>query len=312
MSRALIWSLLLCLLPGPALAQEAGEGEGPAAEAAGADPGSQPENAQASDQARAHFVEGIGAFEAHRYRDAIRAFSLAAQLVPSADLWFNIARAHEELSEYDLAIEHYQRYLRDRVDPPDREQVEAHIARLGARAEAERARQLARPTHGELRLTTSRSGADVQLDGASAGESPWSEPREIEAGRHGLSVSSEGFIPFHSELSVEPGMTTAAYADLVPETRYRTIGGDRIFTWIAFGLAAVSLGATIGLGVEAISRATQPEQLSWAAYSDGALAATIGLGILGVVLYFAEGAAVHTEQITVDDDAQPILRGAPQ
>ncbi len=106
-------SVLLLLTPALAWAQEDGDGEGDAH-----DEGASPEDPQAAQRARERFQAGMEHFEAHRYRDAIHEFELAASLVPSADIWFNIARAWEELREFEPAIEYYQRYLRDRVDPP--------------------------------------------------------------------------------------------------------------------------------------------------------------------------------------------------
>lgn len=266
--------------------------------------GPSPENLEATRQAREHFMAGVEHFTAHRYREAIQAFSLAAQLVPSADLWFNIARAHEELSELEEAVDYYRRYLRDRVDPPDRAEIERHIAVLEERAQAARDARRNQPTTGTLRLSANRDGADVELDGEPAGTAPWDEPREVAPGRHDLTVTREGFIPFRSEVTVEAGVPTAAYADLVPETRYRAIQADRIFTWIAWGLGAASLGVSIGLGVEAASRqANLGDARTWAAYSDAALGAAIGLGVVGLILYFAEGRSVGTERVTVTDDA---------
>lgn len=269
-----------------------------------------PENIEATRQARRHFLAGVEHFTAHRYRDAIRSFSLAAQLVPSADLWFNIARAHEELSEYDEAIEYYQRYLRDRVDPPDRADIERHIEDLRARAEREREARRTAPTTGTLRLAANREGAAIQLDGQDAGTSPWPEPRELAPGRHSLVVTREGYIPFRSEVSIEAGVPTAAYADLTPETRYRAIHADRVFTWIAWGLGVASLGVSIGLGVEAASREPNLDAMrEWAAYSDAALGAAIGLGVVGLILWFVEGRSVATERITAPEEADTRVRG---
>ncbi len=265
-----------------------------------------PENLEATREARQHFMEGVEHFSAHRYREAIRAFSLAAEQVPSADLWFNIARAHEELSEYEPAVDFYQRYLRDRVDPPDRDEVEQHIASLRERAEAEREARRTRPTTGTLRLTTNHEGAAIELDGQDAGRSPWAEPRQVEPGRHSLVVRREGYIPFRSEVSVEAGVPTTAYADLTPETRYRSIQADRIFTWVAWGLGVAALGTSIGLGVEAASRQSNlGDARTWAAYSDGLLGAAIGCAVVGLILWFAEGRSVGSERITVPDQDTP-------
>ncbi len=251
--------------------------------------------------ARQHFQNGVRFFSDHNYREAVREFHLAARATPSADIWFNIARAHEEMNELDEAIEHYQLYLRDRVDPPDRDQVEQRIAGLRERADAERQARRDRPTEGTLRVRSNVDGAAVQLRGSAVGNTPIEAPLSLPAGRHPLSVRSQGYIPFQSEIKVEPGVATAAYVELTPRTEYRAIRGDRIFCWIAGGLAVAALGVSIGLGVEASSR--QDESLSdareYAAYSDYALGASIGLGVAAFALYFLEGRSVGTERVTV-------------
>ncbi len=249
------------------------------------------QDADTACRARTEFEAGIAHFAARRFREAIHSFQVVAELVPSADIWFNIARAHEELGEWDQAIEHYRRYLRDRVDPPDRAQIEGRITSLEERAEAARA----------ARLTTATTGTlSVRVDERDVGTSPLADDLTLEPGRHALLVTREGYLPFRSDVGVEPGLRAAAYVDLEPETRYRAIAGDRIFTWVAFGLAAASLGVSIGLGVEAGSRQSGDiaSAREWGSYSDAVLGATIGLAALGVVLWFVEGRAVGTETIT--------------
>jgi len=292
--------LVVLTAAAPAYAQEDAE------QASEATPA--PEDLDATRAAREHFMTGLTRFRAHQYREAIQSFELAARLIRSADLSFNIARAHEELSEYELAIENYQNYLRDRVDPPDRAEVLAHIEELRARAATERAEDRDLPTVGTLRLTANYDGSEVQLDGSDAGEAPWSAPREIEAGRHTLSVLREGYIPFRSEVSVERGLTTAAYADLVPETRYIAHREDPIFSWIVWGLGVGALGASIGLGVEAASQAgtNLDDARTLAAFSDGMIGATVGLAVIGLVLWFVEGRTVSTERVQVDEDASGV------
>lgn len=291
--------------PGEGGVEEGGEGARPEGE------GTHPENVEATREARTHFMRGLEHFREHRYREAIQSFRLAMQLVPSADLHYNIARAHEELAQYDAAIEHYQSYLRDRVDPPDRERIEAHIERLREQAEAARQREREQPSTGTLRLTANRSGATIALDGDEVGTSPWEETRELSAGRHSLTLTRDGFVPFRSEVSVEAGVPTAAYADLVPETRYRAIHADRIFTWIVWGLGVAALGTAIGLGVEASSRQDTDldDARTWAAYSDVFLGSAVGLGIVGLILWFVEGRTVGTERITVEAEDASDIRG---
>ena len=261
------------------------------------------QDADAAQRARLEFEAGMAHFQARRFRDAIHSFQVVAELVPSADLWFNIARAHEELGEWDLAIEHYRRYLRDRVDPPDRAQIEQHITLLTERAEAARTARATAPTSGSLSVRVDVEGATVRLDERDVGTSPLADELTLDAGSHELLVTREGYLPFRSQIGVEAGLRTAAYIDLQPETRFRAIAGDRIFTWVAFVLAGGALGTSIGLGVEAGSRQGDlASAREWGGYSDALLGAAIGLGALGLVLWFVEGRAVGTETITTPED----------
>lgn len=268
-----------------------------------------PENLDAAQRARAHFREGMSHFEAREFREAIQQFELAAGLVPSADLWFNIARAHEELSQYEQAIDYYQRYLRDRVDPPDKAEVEALIASLEERAEAARLARHNQPTTGTIRVHTTQDEAEIEIDEARIGRSPLDLPLSVGPGGHALSVTREGYVPFRAEVQVEPGVTTGAFADLVPETRYRAIRGRRIWTWVTAGLAGAALGASLGLGIKGLrlnEDGTRERAADYGMYSDYALGAGIVLAVTAAVLYFVEGRSVGTERIGPDGEAVPV------
>ncbi|MBO6938843.1 MAG: PEGA domain-containing protein [Deltaproteobacteria bacterium] len=270
-----------------------------------------PEDADSARRAREHFLSGMEHFEAHRYRPAIHDFELAAELVPSADLWFNIARSHEELGEYEPAIEHYRRYLRDRVDPPDKAQVEQRIASLEQQAEAARQAANQRPTTGTLRVTANMEGVDVQLDDRSIGQTPLTTPISLEPGRHRLRLEREGYVPFRSEVRVEAGLVTAAYADMVPATRYRAIRGKRIATWIVGGLAIAGIGTAIGLWGHARGLAADgnyEEARDWGRYSDFAWGGAALLAVTAAILYFVEGRAVGTERVEEPPPAETASR----
>ena len=127
--------------------------------------GKRPENPDVASEARSHFNRGFREFEKRHYREAIREFELAAKLVPSADLWYNIARAHEELSEYGPAIEAFRRYLRDRVDPPDRARVEARIKSLAERLKEQQEKNRTGPKKGELSIRGVSSSAQLRVGG---------------------------------------------------------------------------------------------------------------------------------------------------
>ncbi len=275
-------------------------------------PGSQPENVEAAQNARGHFRVGMQHFDAREFREAIHQFQLAAHLVPSADLWFNIARAYEEINTLEgleQAVEHYQKYLRDRVDPPDREEVETHIAELQARIAAQRAALLNRPTTGTVRVSSNVEGAALEIDARDLGQTPIAAPLSLDPGSHRLQLQQEGYIPFRADLRVGGGVTTAAYADLLPETRYEAVRGRRIFTWITAGLAVVAAGTSIGFGVHARSLVNEDRDDDVrrnARTSDYLLGAAIGLGVVAFILYFIEGRAIGTIRIAPDGTRERI------
>ena len=248
-------------------------------------------------EAAEHYRAGMAAFRRRDFREAIRRFRLAAERVPSADLWFNIARAHEELGEYEQAIEQYRRYLREKVDPPDRAQVEAHIAALRKQLERLRAIRQRAPTTGVVQIRSNVRGARIELDGKPSGRTPLPVPLVLPAGSHELRLRAEGYVPFHARVGVYPGMTTGVYADLAPRTVARSVRGKPLWTWVAAGLAAVAAGTSAWFGLRALGRRRQgdlPAARSLAQRSDIALGTALGAALGATVLYFVETRAVDT------------------
>jgi tetratricopeptide (TPR) repeat protein len=265
-------------------------------------------------RARDEFMAGIAHFQAERYSEAIHSFQVAASLVPSADIWYNIARAYQELArsrgeatDYEQAIEHYRRYLTARVDPPDRATVEAQIANLEERLESVRLAAQVAPTTGTLRLRAERDGARVLIDDREVGRTPIEEDLSLDPGTHRVRAELDGYIPFLADVTITAGSTTSSRIELAPAHHYQSTHGDRILTWVAWGLGVAALGASIGIGVYAAdqqSHALNPfDQMALdqargiSGWSDAALGAAIGFGVLGLILYFVEGNAVGTETL---------------
>lgn len=292
----LVWSLEGFALPHPTAL-----GQGPA----GTDARESAAQMERARQARQHFADGMAAFRERQYEPAITAFEAARELIPSADLSYNIARAQEELAAarsgtaraelLDAAAESYRRYLRDRVDPPDREDLEAHIERLLADSATTRAAAAERPTSGRVRFRSAvRAELDQQPVDAQAGLEV-----TVTAGPHALRAEPPGAMPFVAQVTVEPGMTAGAAVAAIPRTQLVAVRDEPVWAFISWGLAGAGLGATIGLGIEAASRRDSDLNgaRTWAAWSDAALAGTIGLSLLGAVLYIVELRAVRTEVV---------------
>lgn len=255
----------------------------------------------ASRRARELFREGLSRFQAEDYRAAITAFEQAAELVPSADLWFNIARAHEELDEYEQAADAYARYLRDRVDPPDRARVEERIATLREQAEAARLAARRAPTTGTLRVESDVRGAEVAIDGRAVGTTPIPLPLTLAAGRQELAVDRSGYVPFRATVGIEPGVSTAARVSLEPSTEYRAVRERRVFTWILAGLGGAAAACAAGLGGYAVHLHRDGDDAAagrYAMYSDYALGATMGLAVTTAIVAFVEGRSLRTERVS--------------
>lgn len=268
-------------------------------------------DADTARRARVEYETGVNEYREGRYREAIRAFQVAASLTPSADLSYNIARAYEELArregnatDWDEAISYYRRYLSDAVDPPDRAEVEAHIAELVEAADAARRAALARPTTGTLAVRADHDGARIRVGDDDVGLTPLAEPLVLAPGRYRIAAELSGYVPYRGEVTVEAGVRTSANVQLIPSTGYVSEVGTPVFAWVSFGLGGAALVTSVVLGAIAASdqsAALQPfdmERLEaargLAGWSDAALGAAIGFTVLGVVLYFAESAAVGT------------------
>jgi tetratricopeptide (TPR) repeat protein len=246
-------------------------------------------------KARMHFLLGMQFFEVRAYRDAIREFELATTIAPSADVWFNIGRAREELGEDQQAKAAFERYLRDRVDAPDAEAVRARLHMIQQRIATGQRPLEATSGTGSLRIhlaPAAKAGSLVTLDGKTLRESLRLQPVILPAGLHRLEVTRAGFIPFRAEVSIEPGMLTAAHPRLDPLTPApsdRTHA--RSWTWVMLGVAgagALATGILSGIAADRLSDERVADARDWARRADVALAGTAVCALAAAILYFVE------------------------
>jgi tetratricopeptide (TPR) repeat protein len=249
-------------------------------------------------QARSHFVLGMQLFDAGSFRDALQEFRLVETLAPSAEVWFNIGRAHEELGEYERAARALDRYLRDRVDAKDAVAVRAHILELDRLASQSREQSQSGSQTGSLRIHIQSKQALVLVDGQRLSRDALDQPLLLTAGRHRLDVSQEQHIPMHAQLDVQAGLLTAAYADLQPVTRSRMRAPARGFSWTLLALAgagALTSGALGSVAMLQQSRGHTRQAEVWAERTDVALVGTAVCALAAAVLYYVEGRSARTE-----------------
>jgi tetratricopeptide (TPR) repeat protein len=271
-----------------------------------------PEDPARLGQARARFRSGHEQYQQGRYREAIRDFELAASLYPSAEIAYNIALCYEQLHEYDPAIQYFERYLREKVDPPDRPAVEAKIAEL--RRQRELVRQSRRQRHGEgLLRIVGPPRSSIRIDRGAPVRPPVASPVAV-ARRSRLVAEGPGMQRFVARVGAHPGEVSTALVRLEPATRYRTRGRGRVWTWIVGGAAVAAAGAGAVFGVRAVG-ASADASADWDAgrcpagrdcYADAAreadradwaFGAALALGVAAVILWFVEGASDETEVV---------------
>lgn len=254
-----------------------------------------------SADARAHLDRGDQLFEAGGFDAALAEYQAAYAAMeghPSRYLvLFNIAQCHERLSQYDLALEHYQRYLDEGgANEADAAQVRGRIDVLGGLLGT----VAIAVTWPEDVPEEQRPAVDVWVGERRVGHAP-GEIR-VPGGNHAIEVRAPGF-----ELRIE-SVTLAAGArvELAFEMRRISSGAGLhpavfVGSTVAAGLALVA-GASIGGYV--LSRTDQLNALQGAdqvlrtdaeidTLQDLALVADIMygtaalFGVAAIILYFA-------------------------
>lgn len=250
------------------------------------------------ERAHAHFLLGLDFFRARDFRKALAEFESAARLSPTADLWFNIGRVHEELGQHAQAASAFGRYLRDRVDAPDAPAVKARIAKLNATVRAARTQRLAEQEVGSLRILGRSARALVFLDGQPVPEASLSAPMLLEVGRHRFDVMESGRIPLHAIVDVQPGLLTTAHAELTSLTLARTQEPTHGLDYALFGVggaAALVSAAFATLSTVARADGAIEDARAWALRADVSLAGTALCALAGGLLYVAAKRGARTE-----------------
>lgn len=250
------------------------------------------------ERAHAHFLLGLDFFRARDYRKALAEFESAARLSPTADLWFNIGRAYEELGQNGQAAAAFERYLRDRVDAPDAPAVKARIAKLDTLARAARSHPRAGRELGSLRVRGSSAQSRVFVDGQPLSARSLDDPLLLQVGRHRFDVTEPGHIPLHATIEVQPGLLTTAYAALQPTTLARTEAADHGLDYALFGVAgaaAIVSAAFATLSVTQRADGSIDDAHAWALRADVSLLGTALCALAGGLLYVASERGAHTQ-----------------
>lgn len=267
----------------------------PALCAAQTDAGVGPTGGPRIDEAQRHIAAGLERFRQRDYAGAIQEFELANAAVPTPELWYNISRAREMLTDYRGAVEDLRRYLRDKVDPPDRAAVERHIAELERLDEIRRA-ALARQAVGQtLRVEVEGDAAatTVSLDGRSQRAEAFATPAQTTDGVHRVEVTRPGSQPWVARVRVRAGESAAVFANPARATVYRTRAAPHIASAVLGGLGLAALGVSGYFAVRAATEDCSGCDAQWEAAhrSDIFLGTGAVLAVGAAVAFFIERAS---------------------
>lgn len=163
-------------------------------------------------RAREHYGEGQAHFDAGRFEDARAAFEAAYREVPNPVVLLGVASAEERLGRLLDAARTLRRYLRERVDAPDREAIAERIATLdpsGATAEE------ASPAPSSIRVTSSPEGAEIALDGQATGRVTPTE-LTVAPGEHTITLTLDGHESISETIVIVSGETSEWAPTLTP------------------------------------------------------------------------------------------------
>lgn len=138
--------------------------------------------AEAKERARELFLQGVSAYRAGKFYDAVEIFLQTQRIYPDTQLCFNVARAYENLGNVGAALRYYRDYLRQADRPSDGEEVRETVRRLS--------QQLAQRGVQQLTVLSQPEGATVVLDGKPVGVAPWTG--ETYPGKHRLALKLDG------------------------------------------------------------------------------------------------------------------------
>lgn len=178
----LLLGLLLQAAPGRADKPQATSTEGPPVTSALAPKlDLEGPEAEAKDRARVLFQQGVAAYRAGRYYEAVDIFLETQRIYPDTQLCFNVARVYENLGNTSAALRYYRDYLRQADRPSDGEEVRERVRKLE--------QQLAQRGLQQLTVLSQPEGATVLLDGKPVGITPWTG--DTYPGKHRLAVQLE-------------------------------------------------------------------------------------------------------------------------
>ena len=238
--------------------------------------------AEAKDRARELFLQGVAAYRAGKYYDAVEIFLQTQRIYPDTQLSFNVARAYENLGNVGAALRYYRDYLREADRPSDGEEVRERVRKLS--------QQLAERGVQQLTVLSQPEGATVLLDGRPVGITPWTG--ETYPGKHRLQLTLEAHATQEQIVELDAYTARDVSLVLVPQPKVLPMAPPPLVRIMPrpSGVSAatlVTLGtgiALLGTAIAAQAGSKEPGMSRASAFFAGSGLGVTGVG--GVMLYF--------------------------
>lgn len=237
--------------------------------------------------ARSAATQGVKAYEAGDYAQAVDLFQRAESLVHAPPHLLYMARAHEKLGHLVTARELYNKIIRENLAPS------APQAFRDAQAAAEEEIRAVEPRLARLTVTVEAPPgvvATVTMDGKEVPAALLGVPRPVDPGEHVVEAKAEGYLAARQstalteggngtlalKLEVDPNAPVPAASpepanepapvaqpDPMPQdaTPQDQGIGLRTPSYIAFGLGAVGLGAGLLFTLQSASKRSDADKL---------------------------------------------------
>jgi len=212
-----------------------------------------PVASDAKSRARAKLVEGGELLKRGEYKDALRRFQDAYELVPSPKIFYNFGLTYLNLGRTTEAVEAFEKFLEEATDAtPD------------LRANAERLRSELLPKVATIVVRCEAEGAAISVDGRTYGTTPRKVPIRLDPGPHSLVLEKAPTPAFIRNLDLKAGERVVVEAKL--DEPAPTVVAPPLPLVVAPPVARV-----------------EPEKPSRWSLLDGKMKAAIGLGGVGVL-----------------------------
>jgi hypothetical protein len=155
-------------------------------------------------RAKVHFQQGVALYNDGNFGAALAEFDEAYRLHPTPGVLYNIGLTQKSLFRYSEAIDSLERYLRDSTGlAPER------------RAEVQQLVNEMKALLADVTVEVTPPGANITVDGRTAGQAPLAKPLGLAAGSHTIEASADGFQSLKKELLVTAGVAVAVKLALV-------------------------------------------------------------------------------------------------